>query len=87
MHLETGIEQVWRCTSRPRSNELSDALGSYDRSRLEEYLEAVDLEVIDLKTVNLEAVNLKAVNVEAVNVEAVNLEAVDREACEMEAET
>ena len=57
---------------RPRSSEHRDALGGYDPSRLEEYLEAVDLEVSNLKAVNLEAVNL---------------EAVDREACAMDAET
>ena len=56
---------------------LGDTLGGHDRSRLEEYLDAVDLEAIDLK----------AFNVEAVNLEAVNLEAVDREECAMEAET
>jgi len=72
MHLEAVIEQVWRCTWRPRSSELRDVLRGHDRLRLEEYLKAVDVEVIDLK---------------AVNVEAVNLEAVDWEACAMEAQT
>jgi len=76
MHLEAVIERVWRCSWRPRSSELSDALVCHDRSRLEEYLEAVDLEVIQLKAVNLEAGNL----------DAVNLEAVDWEACVMKAE-
>jgi len=61
---------------------LGNTLGGHDRSRLEEYLEAVDLEPIDLKAVNLDVVNL-----EAVNMEAVNLEAVDRKACAMEVET
>ena len=56
---------------------LVDTHGGDDRSRLEEYLEAV----------NLEAIDLKAVNVEAVNLETVNLEAVDREACAFESET
>ena len=65
MHLEAVIERV------------GDTLGGHDRSRLEEYLEAVDLEAIDLEAIDLKAVNL----------EAVNLEAVDREACAMEAET
>jgi len=72
MHLEAEIERIWRCTWRPRLSELRDALGGHDQSRLEEYLEAVDLEVIDLKAVHLEAVNL---------------EAVDWVACAMEAET
>jgi hypothetical protein len=44
MHWEAVIERVWRCTWRPRSSELRDALSGYDRARLEEYLEAVDLE-------------------------------------------
>jgi len=77
MHLEALIKRLWRCTWRLRSSELRDALGHHEWSRMEEYLEAVDLEVIQLKVVNLESVNL----------EAVNLEAVDREACAMEAET
>ena len=55
---------------------LGDTVGGHDRSRLEEYLEVVDLEAIDLKAVNLEAVNLEAVYLE-----------VDGEACAMEAET
>jgi hypothetical protein len=38
------MERVWRCTWRPRSSEFGDALGGRDRSRLEEYLEAVDRE-------------------------------------------
>jgi len=58
-------------------NVLGDTLGGHDRSRLEEYLEAVDLKAIDLKVVNLEAVKLVAVN----------LVAVDREACAMDADT
>ena len=44
MHFEAVIERVWRCNWRPRSSELRAALGGYDRARLEEYLEAVDLE-------------------------------------------
>jgi hypothetical protein len=55
MHLEAVIQRVWRCTWRPRSSELrctlwlgqsefGDALAGYDRVRLEEYLEPVDLE-------------------------------------------
>jgi len=51
-------------------------VGGHNQSRLEEYLEVVDLEVIDLKAANLEAVKL----------EAFNLEVVDPEACAMEAE-
>jgi len=56
----------------PRSSELRDALRGHDQSRLEEYLEAVDLEEIDPKAVNLEVVNP---------------EEVDRKAFAMEAET
>ena len=37
--------------------EFGDALGGHDRSRLEEYLEAVDLEAVDLEAVDLEAVD------------------------------
>jgi hypothetical protein len=56
MHWEAVIERVWRCTWMLRSSELSDALcgcdranfgdalAGYDRARLVEYLEAVDLE-------------------------------------------
>jgi len=66
---------------------LGGTVGGSDRSRLEEYLEAVDLEVIDLEAIDLKALNLEAVNLEAVNLEAVNLKAVDREACAMAAET
>jgi hypothetical protein len=44
MHLEAGIEQVWRCNWRLRLSVLRDALGGRDRASLEEYLEAVDLE-------------------------------------------
>jgi len=41
MRLEAVIEQVWRCTGRPRSSELRDALGGHDRSSLEMHWEAV----------------------------------------------
>jgi len=51
---------------------LGDTLRGHDRSRLEEYLEVVDLDVIDL---------------EAVHLEVVNLETVDQEACALEADT
>jgi hypothetical protein len=44
IHWEAMIKRVWRCTSRPRSSDLREALSGYDRARLEEYLEAVDLE-------------------------------------------
>jgi hypothetical protein len=44
MHWEAEVEGTQRCTWRPRSSELRDALSGYDRARLEEYLEAVDLE-------------------------------------------
>jgi hypothetical protein len=43
---------------------LGDKLGGPDRSRLEEYLEVVDLEEY-LEAVDLEAIDLKAVNLEA----------------------
>jgi len=32
IHLEAMIEQVWRCTWRPRLSELRDALGGRDRA-------------------------------------------------------
>jgi len=41
IYLEATIELVWRCTWRPRSNELRDALGGRDRSSLEMHWEAV----------------------------------------------
>lgn len=41
--------------------------GSHDRSRLEEYLEAIDLKAIDRNAIDLKAVNLEAQNLEAVN--------------------
>ena len=44
MNFEAVIERGWRCNWRPRLTELRDALGGYDRARLEEYLEVVDLE-------------------------------------------
>ena len=44
MHLEAAIDQVRRCTCRPRLSELRDALRRYDRAKLQKYLEAVDLE-------------------------------------------
>jgi hypothetical protein len=44
MHSEAGIQRVWRCTRRPRSIELRDALQGHDRARLEKYLDVVDLE-------------------------------------------
>jgi hypothetical protein len=44
MHLEAGIERVWRCNWRPSLIELRDPLGGRDRPTLEEYLEAVDLD-------------------------------------------
>jgi len=47
MHLKAVIEQVWRCTWRPRSNKFGDALGGHDRSRLEHCLKVVDLEAVD----------------------------------------
>jgi len=41
MHFEAMIELVWRCTWRPGSSELTDALGGRDRSSLETHWEAV----------------------------------------------
>ena len=41
MRLEAVIEQVWRCTGRPRSSELRDILRGSDRATLEMHLEAV----------------------------------------------
>ena len=38
-HFDVVIEPVWRCTLRPRSSELRDALGGRDRARLEMQLE------------------------------------------------
>jgi len=40
IHSEAVIERVWRCTWRPRSSELRDALGGRDRSSLEMCWEA-----------------------------------------------
>jgi hypothetical protein len=42
---------------------LRDTLTGHDQTRLEEYLEGVDLEAIDLKAVNMETVDVEAVNV------------------------
>jgi len=42
MHLEAGIERVWRCTWRPGSSELRDALGGRDRASVEMHLETED---------------------------------------------
>jgi hypothetical protein len=44
MHLEAVIGQTQGCTLRLRPRDYSDALATYDRTWLEEYLEAVDLE-------------------------------------------
>jgi len=41
MHLEALTERVWRCTWRPRSSELRDALGGHDRANLEAGFEQV----------------------------------------------
>jgi hypothetical protein len=40
IYFEAVIKLVWRCTWRPRSSELKDALGGRDRSSLEMHLEA-----------------------------------------------
>jgi hypothetical protein len=34
MHLEAGIERVWRCTGRPWPSGIGDALGGRDRVEL-----------------------------------------------------
>jgi len=58
MRLEAVIERIWRCSWRPRSCNSEMHLeavmegvwrctGGHDRSRLEEYLEVVDLEAVD----------------------------------------
>jgi len=53
MQLETEIEWTQRYTPRPWSSEFGDALvAGYDRARLEEYLEVVDLETVDLEAVD-----------------------------------
>ena len=39
MHLEAGIEEVWRCIWRLRSSELRDALGGRNRASLGLHLE------------------------------------------------
>ena len=41
IYLEAVIELLWRCTWRPRSTELRDAIGGRDRSSLEMHWEAV----------------------------------------------
>jgi len=41
IYLKAAIELVWRCTWRPRSSELRDALGGRDRSSVEMHWEAV----------------------------------------------
>jgi len=40
MHFEAVIERVSRCIWRPRSSELTAALGGQDRASLEMHLEA-----------------------------------------------
>jgi hypothetical protein len=41
IYLNAMIERVWRCTCRPRTSGLSDALGGADRLSLEKHLETV----------------------------------------------
>jgi len=72
MHLEAEIERTQRGTWKPWVSVLRDTLGGHDRTRLVEYLEAVDVEASDRR---------------AVNREAMHLEAVRSGACAMEAET
>jgi hypothetical protein len=40
IHLKAVIERVWRCTGRPGSSELRDALGGRIRASLELHFEA-----------------------------------------------
>jgi hypothetical protein len=47
MYWEAVIKQVCRCTGRPWLSEIGDALTGYDRARLEEYLDMIDLEAVD----------------------------------------
>jgi len=59
MYLEAVIERVERCTWKPRSSELRDALGGRDRASLEMQLEAMidrdwRSEVVDLGAVDRE---------------------------------
>ena len=59
MYLEAVIERVERCTWKPRSSELRDALGGRDRPSLEMQLEAMidrdwRSEVVDLEAVDWE---------------------------------
>jgi len=58
MHLEAEMECTRRTASMPELSVSVDTFGGHDRSRMDEYLEAVDLDVIDLKAVIQEAVNL-----------------------------
>jgi hypothetical protein len=97
MHMQAGIEQTQRSTSKPYLSTLGDALGGHHQTILEEYMEVVNLKVIDLKAVNLEAGNPQAVNLDAVNLlelnlegvtrKGVNLDAIDQQSCAIEAET
>ena len=41
IHSAAVIEQVWRCTWRPRSSALRDALGSRDKASLEMHLQGM----------------------------------------------
>jgi hypothetical protein len=41
MHLESVIERVWKCTWRPRSSELRDALSGWDGPSLEMNMNAI----------------------------------------------
>ena len=49
MKLEAEMEQVQRYTWRVRLHELRDALGCYDSTKLEEYLDMVNLVGVDWK--------------------------------------
>jgi hypothetical protein len=42
MHLEAVIERVWRCTWRPSSSELRDAVGGRDQVELRDALGGCD---------------------------------------------
>ena len=45
MHLDTVIEQVWRCTERARSSEFGDARGGRDQAVRSSPLAAVMIHV------------------------------------------
>jgi len=54
IYIEAAIELVWRCTWKPRSSELRDALGGRDRASLEMHLDAVIVRTWRLTRASLE---------------------------------